>query len=137
MWREAGQTLHLAWQAHFDIVRALAFSPDERTLATGSWDGALKLWDLEHGALLWSGWHTDSIQSLTFAPEGRTLASGGFDATVRLWDAYRGVHRQTLNGHAGPVYALAWSPDGRLLASGSFDHMIRLWDGEEGSATGP
>src|SRR5438270_101814 len=43
VWREEGQILHLVWQAHTDIVTSLAFSPDERTLATGSWDGALKL----------------------------------------------------------------------------------------------
>src|SRR2546430_14358532 len=56
VWREAGQTLQMVWQAHTDIVTSLAFSPDERTLATGSWDGALKLWDVESRALLWSGW---------------------------------------------------------------------------------
>src|SRR3989440_8357392 len=42
VWREAGQTLHLVWQAHTDIVTSLAFSPDERTLATGGWDGSVK-----------------------------------------------------------------------------------------------
>jgi hypothetical protein len=52
VWREAGQLLHLAWQAHSDAVAALAFSPDGRTLATGSWDGFMKLWELERGALL-------------------------------------------------------------------------------------
>src|SRR6266852_2577524 len=40
VWREEGKILHLAWQAHTDTVSALAFSPDGRTLATGSWDGA-------------------------------------------------------------------------------------------------
>src|SRR5207253_4881517 len=47
VWREAGQTLHLDWQAHTDIVITLAFSPDERTLASGSFDGSVKLWDVE------------------------------------------------------------------------------------------
>src|SRR6266700_6115493 len=128
VWREEGRRLHLAWQAHTDTVRALAFSPDGRTLATGSWDGTIKLWDIESGALLWTSWFTDNIESLAFAPDGRTLASGGDDATVRLWDAHRGTHLQTLTGQSGPVFALAWSPDGRLLASGGFDTHIRLWE---------
>src|SRR6184192_4616665 len=54
VWREAGQILHLVWQAHTDIVTSLAFSPDERTLASGSFDGSVKLWDVESGAALWS-----------------------------------------------------------------------------------
>jgi WD40 repeat protein/transcriptional regulator with XRE-family HTH domain len=128
VWQEGGKLLHLAWQAHTDTVAALAFSPDGRTLATGSWNGAITLWDIESGTLLWTSWHTTNIQNLTFAPDGGTLASGGNDATVRLWDATSGTHRQTLSGHSGPVYALAWSPDGSLLASGSFDGQIRLWE---------
>src|SRR5260221_2376617 len=128
VWREEGRLLHLAWQAHTDTVRALAFSPDGRTLATGSWDGSIKLWDTESGALLWTSWFTDNIECLTFAPDGRTLASGGDDATVQLWDAHRGAHRQTLSGQSGPVFALAWSPDGSLLASGGVDGGIRLWE---------
>src|SRR5207248_8565559 len=51
VWREEGRRLHLAWQAHTDTVRALAFSPDGRTLATGSWDGTIKLWVIESGTL--------------------------------------------------------------------------------------
>ena len=47
----------------------LAFSPDER-LASGSLDGSVKLWDVESGALLWSGWHTWAIVCLAFAPDG-------------------------------------------------------------------
>ncbi len=128
VWQEGGKLLHLAWQAHTDTVAALAFSPDGRTLATGSWNGAITLWDIESGTLLWTSWHTTNIQSLTFAPDGCTLASGGNDATIRLWGATSGTHRQTLSGHSGPVYALAWSPDGSLLASGSFDGQIRLWE---------
>ncbi len=131
VWEAASQTLHRAWQAHTDNIYALAFSPDGRTLASGSWDGAIKLWDMEGGALLWKNWSTDSIERLAFAPDGRTLASGGDDATVRLWDAKLGTHLQTLTGHSGPVYALAWSPDGSLLASGGFDMQIRLWEMQE------
>ena len=43
VWREAGQSLHLTWQAHTEFVWPLAFSPDERTLASGSPDGSVKL----------------------------------------------------------------------------------------------
>jgi len=127
VWREAGQTLHLAWQAHTDMVWALAFSPDERTLASGSFDNSVKLWDVESRALLWSGWHTKGPTCLAFAPDGSLLASGEYGATVRLWDAKLGTPLQELL-HPSVVFSLAWSPDGRLLASGDVAGTIRLWE---------
>ncbi len=124
LWREAGQTLHLVWQAHTDIVTSLAFSPDERLLASGSTDGSVKLWDVESGAALWSSGYTSTTVCLAFAPDGGLLASGGLDATVRLWDAKLGTLLEALP-HAGPVSALAWSPDGHLLATGDDAGTIR------------
>ena len=131
VWREEGKMLHLAWQAHTDTVRALAFNPHGRELATGSWDGSIKVWNVESGILLWTSRFTDNIECLAFAPDGRTLASGGDDAIIQLWDAYTGTHLQALPGQDGPVFALAWSPDGRLLASGGANEDIRLWELQE------
>ncbi len=126
LWRGAGQTLHLVWQAHTDIATALAFSPDERLLASGSTDGSVKLWDVESGAALWSGGHSGAI-CLAIASDGGLLASGGLDATVRLWDPKLGTLLEALP-HPGPVSALAWSPDGHLLATGDDAGTIRLWE---------
>src|SRR6266852_645507 len=121
VWRDDGKTLDLAWQAHTAAVQAIGFSPGGHTLATGSWDGTIKLWNLENGtlsggqvSLLWMGQHTGSVHRLVFTPDGRTLASGGDDAAIRLWDAYTCKHLQTLAVQSSPVYALAWSPDGGI-----------------------
>jgi WD40 repeat protein len=133
VWRDGRKILNLTWQAHTAAVQALAFSPDEQTLATGSSDGTIKLWNLENGALLWLGQHGGSIHRLVFTPDGRTLVSGGDDAAIRLWDIFTGKHLQTLSGQSSAVYALACSPDGSLLASGSRDQVIWLWDVKRGS----
>ena len=126
VWKERGRLLHLAWQAHTDVVSTLTFSPDGSTLASGSWDGTLKLWNLQDGALLWRGRHTNTISCLAFSPDGRLLASSGRDATVQFWDAHSGTNLQILP-HPGSVYRVTWSPDGGLLASGDFAGSIRLW----------
>jgi WD40 repeat protein/transcriptional regulator with XRE-family HTH domain len=133
VWREAGQMLHLAWQAHTDLVLSLAFSPDERMLASGSLDGSVTLWEVESRAPLWSGWHTKGTTCLAFAPDGRTLASSGNEGTVRIWDVQSGIPLKTLP-HPGPVFAVAWGPHGHLLASGDFAGTLRLWQMQE---TGP
>ena len=137
VWRDGGKILNLTWQAHTAAVQALAFSPDEQTLATGSWDGTIKLWNLENGALLWLGQHAGSIHRLVFTPDGRALVSGGDDAAIQLWDISSGKHLQTLSGQSSAVYALACSPDGSLLACGSFDGSIRLWQMQGAQAAQP
>jgi WD40 repeat protein/transcriptional regulator with XRE-family HTH domain len=126
VWREGGLSLHLSLRAHTDCAVAVAFDPQGSRLATASWDGTIKMWDLEHGNLLWTDWHTCEIFALAFAPDGQVLASGEDDATVRLWNAASGTLLETLP-HPGPVFSLAWSPDGHMLASGGFDGGIRLW----------
>src|SRR5437773_593028 len=103
-----------------------AFNPDGRTLVSGSWDDTIKLWDLEHGTLLWSAWHPAGALCVAFAPDGSLLASGGNDAILRLWDLQSSVPLQTLP-HPGPILSLAWSPDGHLLASGGPAGEVRLW----------
>src|SRR5207237_18002 len=107
--------LHRAWQAHTDTTIAFALSPDEHTLASGSMDGSVKLWEVENGALLWSGWHTQGTTCLAFSPDGRLLASGGLDATIRLWEASLGTPVEDIP-HPAPVFSASWSPDGRLPA---------------------
>src|SRR5205807_5893428 len=122
-----GQTLHRVWQAHTDIATALALSPDERLLASGSTDGSVKLWDVESGAALWSGRQASTILCVAFASDGGLLASGGLDATVRLWDPKLGT--STREGPTpGPVAAPPETRDGHLLATADDAATIRLWE---------
>jgi WD40 repeat protein len=65
---------------------ALAFSPDGRTLASGSPDKTVKFWDTASGQPLRTLTHNDYVHSVAFSPDGRTLASGSDDNTIKLWD---------------------------------------------------
>ena len=114
---------------HRDLIRCVSFSPNGRTLASGSSDNTVRLWGVSSGVHLrtLSG-HTDNVNSVSFSPDGRTLASGSSDGTVRLWDVSSGVHLRTLSGHTRSVNSVSFSPDGQILASGSSDNTILLWD---------
>ncbi len=116
---------------HSGSVRALAFSANGHTLATGSQDHTIILWDVatfQPLSVPLVG-HTSSVWSLVFGSSGRTLLSGGEDRALVLWDvADLEPLARPLLGHSGPVRGVAFSADGKTLASGSSDQTVRLWD---------
>ena len=112
-----------------DWVRSVSFSPDGNTLASGSLDNTVRLWEVNTGMHIRTlTGHTDWVRSVSFSPDGNTLASGSDDNTVRLWEVNTGAHTRTFTGHTDWVYSVAFSPDGSTLASGSDDNTVRLWE---------
>ena len=113
---------------------SISFSPDGQTLAIGSRDGFIRLWDVrtrEPGRTL-------ELQTLpldvSFSSDGRLLAIAGSDGTIYLWDVMTGERRHTIKrAHSGNCDTVAFNPDGQTLASGGTDNAVRLWDVSTGA----
>ncbi|MEG4396791.1 nSTAND1 domain-containing NTPase [Microcoleus sp. BROC3] len=113
---------------HSDWINTVSFSPDRKTLASGSRDSTIKLWNVSTGQLIRTINDSKSIVSVSFSPDGKTLASNSGDKSIKLWNVATGKEIKTLNGHSNWVRSLSFSPDSKTLASGSDDKSIKLWN---------
>ena len=135
-------------RGHTAPFSSVVFSPDGTILATGGWDGRVRLWEaktgrhrasLKHGDGVWftSRWQEEEHRRYraVFSPEGKTVASAGVDGRVRLWDVDTGYLKNTFQAHTGEVVALAYSPDGKTLATSGGNRgqrQVLLWDPDTG-----
>ena len=134
-----GNLLQVICNAHEGWVHSVAISKDGRTVVSGGYDRAVRLWDTESGSPIGEPLfgHEKEVTSVALSGDGRTIVSGSSDATLRLWDTEsRSAIGEPLRGHEDSVEGVAISEDGRTLVSGSADNTVRLWDIESGSAIG-
>jgi WD40 repeat protein len=133
---QTGELRHTL-SGHEFIVGAVAFSPDGRTLVSGSWDQSIKLWEVSTGKLRKTIRAANAVFALAISPDGRLLASGGRnndhpERNLELWEMPSGNPLHALRGHTDAVFSLSFSSDGSTLASGSADCTVKLWDPESG-----
>lgn len=120
-------------EGHTGTVRP-AFAPDGKTVATGSDDQTIKLWDTVTGKELRSlPGHVRGVWRVAFSPDGKVLAAVA-DKRVFLWNPATGEKIREFEAHADTIRAVAFSPDGKALATGGTDETVHLWDAATGAA---
>src|SRR5436190_483759 len=103
------------FEGHIGIVTSIAFSPDGKQIASGSWDKTIRVWDAQTGQVVSGPFegHTDYVTSVAFSPDGKQIASGSWDKTIRVWDAQTGqVVSGPFEGHTSYVICVAFSSNG-------------------------
>jgi WD40 repeat protein len=116
-------------QGHSQRSDGLAFSPDNRYLASASSDSTIRIWDAATGnELRVLKGHAAGVRTVAFSSDGQLMASGGIDGRVKLWDAASGRELASFDAHKGRVNTVVFSRDSKLLASGGIDNAIKVWD---------
>ncbi|KAF3889031.1 MULTISPECIES: serine/threonine-protein kinase [Nostocales] len=127
--RKEGYTLARVVAAHDSFVWSVALSADGQTLASGSEDKTIKIWQAGTGKLLHTlKSHSENVRAVTLSADGQTLVSGSGDNTIKIWQTRTGQLLNTLRGHLQPVWSVTLSRDGQTLVSGSEDKTIKIWN---------
>src|SRR5262249_31682614 len=141
VWDVQNFSLITVYTRHSDFVDALAWSPDGRYLASGSWDDTVQVWNFQTKVLLFFYQYNEIVNAVAWSPNGRYLAVGGRDRYVHILNAKTGEQVLRYNGHAyqdsavnaisgngdSVVNTVAWSPDSRFIASGDRAHVVQVW----------
>lgn len=140
---ESGTGRLLAKLEHANVVRAGAFSPDDKFVATGT-NKAVQIWDMEGKAVGARLDHPTWVNMLTFSPDGKRLLSSCSDKAIRLWNIEDvetteliGEMRNDLKTGDQGFYAMAFSPNSKLVATVGVAGFARLWDASTAKPFGP
>jgi WD40 repeat protein/serine/threonine protein kinase len=117
----------------------VAYSPDCRTVLTGSANGVAQLWETATGRPVGAPLRHPHprIRVAGFSSDGKKVATAcvgktTVDSAVRVWDAATGLPLTPWIEQQDHVAALDFSPDGKLLATGDYAHDVQLWDASTG-----
>ncbi|MDT7972949.1 MAG: WD40 repeat domain-containing protein [Armatimonadota bacterium] len=121
------------WKAHKSLVTSLTFLPDGQRLLSASWDGTVRVWEVNDGTKMDEISFGRPIRFATLSPDGQLLAISTYDPTIQLWRLSDKTLLRTLTGHKDWVHEVFFSPDGKFLISGSKDGTVKVWQVWDGS----
>ncbi len=126
---QSRDTIH----AHQAACWFAIYSPDGKTLATGSADRVVRPWDVASlKATAAPRGHTGAVNSAAYSPDGKYLVSGSSNGEFLAWGLANGKESARLTGHIKPVRTVAFSPDGKTPAGAGVRQAVQLFDSSTG-----
>jgi WD40 repeat protein len=117
--------------AYASAFNSAAFSPDSKSIVTGSNDGRVQVWEASTGRCLAElRGHTTAVNGAAFSPDGKWIITASYDKTARVWEASTGRNVAVPRGHTQGVVSAAFSPDGKFVVTASVDYTARIYSCE-------
>jgi WD40 repeat protein len=112
------------FEGHSSLVRGIIQLPGGHGMMTGSWDGSLRVWDLQTGKQIGNDWRDgeSGVNTISLSLDEKKVASGSDDGAVGLWDVDTGeviAKWVEHSGHMSEPYCVCWSRDGGRVMSAS------------------
>ncbi len=113
---------------HKEGISSVVFSSDSKTIASGSIDDTIKLWDAQTGQEFRTlTGHSANVSSVSFTPSGEEVISAGYDGLIKIWSV-KDSRLSTIKAHSYGVNSIALDREGKILVSSeSSDGIIKVW----------
>ena len=116
------------FKGHKNVVNSVAFSPNGRSLISGSDDRSIRIWNIRDGASKVLQVSRTYFISVAFSPDGWYAAAADLNGSLWIWDSRTYKLVANWEGHVTGVWCTGFSPDGKGLMSGSTDKTVKYWD---------
>eukprot|EP00756_Hemistasia_phaeocysticola_P029355 Hpha_TRINITY_DN16228_c0_g4::TRINITY_DN16228_c0_g4_i1::g.12787::m.12787 len=124
----------VSFSGHDDTLTSVAFSADQKHVATTSRDQNLILWDAVTAKVILQFEHEKVVICCAWSKSGRFIVSGCQDKVCRVWDTKKGKERAAFTDHSAIIISLDFAPDDKHVVSASADKTVRIWTANNGQA---
>jgi WD40 repeat protein len=132
LWDHNGRFL-TELKGHLGAVSGADVTVGGQLIATASYDGGIRIWSAETGALLNFLWNTGGrLYGVSFRRDGKAVVTAGPGSVARLWDTQTGQMVREFSGHSDDLTSATFSPDGSQVLTTSEDNTARVWDTNTG-----
>jgi len=137
--RKEAPSVEMTLKGHENNICGVAFIAGTRLLVTGSYDGSIRVWDLDTGKQVGEPLlgHDAQVKRVAASPDGRWIVSGGGNGSILVWEVGTNMKELkrvpiSINDHEGPVSDVVFAPDSETFASASLDQTVSVWKRETG-----